>query len=60
MKNSEALEDYNQFQSVRVSAVKHFATDFGVTISFYKMSFFGLKIIIGTVESYTTLRHILR
>ena len=40
MKNSEALEDYNQFQSVRVSAVKHFATDFGVTILFYKMSAF--------------------
>ena len=38
MKNSEALEDYNQFQSVRVSAVKQmFATDFGVTILFYKM-----------------------
>ena len=38
MKNREALEDYNQFQSSRVSVVKHFATDSGVMILFYKMS----------------------
>ena len=30
--NRKALEGYTQFQSYRVSAVKHFATDPGVTI----------------------------
>ena len=32
MKNRKALQDYNQFQSGWVSAVKYFVTDPGVTI----------------------------
>ena len=32
MKNRKALEDYNDFQSGLVGAVKHFVTDLGVTI----------------------------
>ena len=32
MKNKKAFEGYNQFQLGRVSAVKHFGTDPGVTI----------------------------